>query len=89
MYTLQHSSDVMMSANVGGGVNRPRCGIWFTDCEGVGSKGAQRSFMLGGPRWLSVALSNCRKVIQNVSVCERDVCFCSNLMLGNVVGELT
>jgi len=47
----------MMSANGVGGVNRPRCDIWFTDCEGVGSKGARKGFLLGGPRWLSAALN--------------------------------
>jgi len=47
----------MMSANGGGGVNRPRCGIWFTDCEGVGSKGARKGFLLGGPHRLSAALT--------------------------------
>jgi len=45
----------MMSANEGGvlidqGVH------WFTDCEGVGSKGARRGFLLGGPRLLSTAV---------------------------------
>jgi len=29
----------------------------LTDCEGVGSKGARRGFLLGGPRRLSAALS--------------------------------
>jgi len=32
-------------------------GIWFTGCEGVGSKGARRGFLLGGPRRLSAALA--------------------------------
>jgi len=57
VYTLQHSFDVMMSPNGGGGVNRARCGMWFTDCEGVGSKGARKGFLLGGPRQLSAALN--------------------------------
>ena len=44
----------MILANGGGGVNRPRCGIWFTDCEGVG-RGPERLSVrgpapaLGGP----------------------------------------
>jgi len=46
----------MTSANRGGAVNRQGCGIWFTDCEGVGSKGARRGFLLGGPRRFLAAL---------------------------------
>ena len=45
-----------MLANGGRGVNRPRCGIWFTNCKGVGSKGARKGFLLEGPRRLSAAL---------------------------------
>jgi len=57
VYTLQDSFDVMTSAYRGGAVNRPGCGIWFTDCEGVGSKGGRRGFLLGGPRRFLAALN--------------------------------